>query len=79
MKKVSFSQEETIKKSEGILDIILRQQLSSFTPNCNFKCAAIYNSLLICLFITLGIPIIVQGNSVIENSIDYTNWQFLIN
>jgi hypothetical protein len=75
MERVSKIQENAFPhKSDKLMDIILRQEMESFTPNCNVKCAIICNLILIVLFIVLGASIIASSNGIIEYSVDYTNW-----
>jgi len=78
MEKVAYNAENVgYKKSDKLIDVILRQELESFTPNCNLKCALICHTIIIILFIAFGVPIIVQSNSLIEYSADYTNWYLI--
>ncbi len=75
MEKVSLNKyEHAYKKSDKIFDVILRQELKSFTPNCNLRCAIICNLIMIILFASFGIPIIILSYNSEEYSVDYTNW-----
>lgn len=74
MEKVPYNKEDSGSKSNSVIDMILRQELTSLTPNCNVKCAVICNLILIMIFVSLGVPIVVLSNSIIEYHVDYTNW-----
>ncbi len=75
MEKLEYNSDNVgYKKSNKLYDKILRQELESFTPNCNLKCAMICNFILMLLFLTFGIPIVALSNSIIEYEYDYTEW-----
>lgn len=62
----------TVKTKRG--NFIVRQELSSYTLECNAKCGMIFNMCLIILFLLVGIPIIILSNNTIEYEIPYTDW-----
>ncbi len=72
--KQSESTEIHIKSYQQRGNFILRQELKSYTPECNAKCGIIFNSILMLLFICSGIPILVSSNQSEEYSFKYTNW-----
>jgi len=55
-------------------NFILRQELKSYTPECNTKCGIILNLILMIFFLAAGIPIIVSSNQSEEYYFNYTNW-----
>lgn len=75
MEKESYNEESNIQsKKASCTDLILEQNLNSYSPNCDIKCSLICNFILASLFIVLGVPIVVLSGQVIEQTIDYTNW-----
>lgn len=74
-KQPELSQSKTPNKSLLLRgNFILRQELKSFTPECNAKCGIIFNFALMIAFISIGIPILVSSNQSEEYKFDYTNW-----
>ena len=55
-------------------NIIFRQELSSITPQCGPKCGLIFNFGLCCIFLALGISIVITSSKSFEVKIDYTDW-----
>jgi hypothetical protein len=64
----------SMKKPLNRGNFILRQELNSYTPECNPKCGIIFNIVLALIFIGAGIPIILLANNTHEHIITYTNW-----
>jgi len=52
---------------------ILRQELNSYTPECNPVCGIIFNSFLFTIFMSIGIIITYFGCLVQEFKFDYTH------
>ena len=69
--------EEKVGKSEETQirgNFILRQELTTLTPDCNIKCSIICNLTLMVLFLIFGGSIVGSANSIIEVVTEYTNW-----
>jgi hypothetical protein len=67
---VGSSQSKT-KVTRG--NYILRQELNSYTPECNPVCGIIFNSFIFIIFIAIGIVFTYFGELVQELKFDYTN------
>jgi hypothetical protein len=65
-----------IKKKRG--NFLLRQELKSYTPECNPTCGIIFNIVTLLVFAGLGVPMIIFSESVKEYQIDYTKWYYII-
>jgi hypothetical protein len=70
MEKKEESKDEPQKRG----NFILRQELSTLTPDCNVKCSIICNTVLMVVFFMFGGSIVGSANSVIETVSEYTNW-----
>lgn len=55
-------------------NFIFRQELKSYTPECNSKCGIICNSFLVLIFLSIGLPIVFLSHKIKEYEIDYTYW-----
>jgi hypothetical protein len=55
-------------------NFILRQELRSYTPECNSRCGIIFNLVLLFVFLAAGIPIIYYSKQVVEYIEVYTDW-----
>jgi hypothetical protein len=55
-------------------NFIVRQELKSYTPECNPRCVIIFNSILILIFCAAGVPIVMFSQSEINYHFDYTDW-----
>jgi len=55
-------------------NVVFRQELTNHTPECGYKCAIIFNILLIVVFTGCGLPIITMANSITEFVKEYSNW-----
>jgi hypothetical protein len=69
-KKEEVNSEEVEKRG----NFILRQELTTLTPDCNVKCSIICNLVLMIIFFVFGGSIIGSANSVVEVVTEYTNW-----
>jgi|LauGreDrversion4_2_1035121.scaffolds.fasta_scaffold606822_1 hypothetical protein len=69
-KKEEVNSEEVEKRG----NFILRQELTTLTPDCNVKCSLICNLILMIIFFVFGGSIIGSANSVVEVVTEYTNW-----
>ncbi len=58
-------------------NFILRQELVSYTQECNPKCGIICNICIILIFLLAGIPLIFWTSSHLEFKQTYTHWYFL--
>jgi len=54
-------------------NFIFRQELSSFTPECNAKNALCCNFFMVVMFAGVGIAIIFSSNAISEYRLDYTD------
>jgi len=54
-------------------NVVFRQELKSLSPKCDSVFAIVVNFLLICVFLTFGIPIIKYSSNIIELKIPYHN------
>lgn len=54
-------------------NVVMRQELKSFTPNCNIRCGVIVYIVLIILFLSFGLPIIIISNRIKTVSLDFTD------
>ena len=79
MDKESYEEEKVEQTQTGCTDLILGQQLKSYTPNCDIKCAVLCNLVLLSIFVALGVPIIVLSSKLIEYTVDYSKWYWLNN
>ena len=70
MKSNSIKKNEIIKRGNKIL----RQELESYTFECNPKCGIIFNLVLIFIFLATGVPIILMTKNIKEFSFLYTDW-----
>lgn len=59
-------------------NIVLRQELKSYTPNCNIKFAIFSYVILIILFLAFGLPILIISSKIIEVSMDFTDCLSLV-
>lgn len=71
MENADVSEVDILKRNSNP---ILRQELAELTPKCSIKCAIICYSVVMCIFIILGACIIAGAGSVIDYTVDYTNW-----
>ena len=55
-------------------NFVLRQELNSYTPECNTKCGIIFNLFLMIFFLAAGVPILVSSHQSEEYYFNYTNW-----
>jgi hypothetical protein len=53
---------------------ILRQELESYTFECNPKCAIIFNLSLVFILLATGVPIILLTKDLKEFKFPYSNW-----
>lgn len=53
---------------------ILRQELQSYTFECNPKCGIIFNLSLIFVLLATGVPIILLTRNLKEFKFPYSNW-----
>ena len=67
--------EAIVQKKRG--NFLFRQELKSYTPECNPTCAIIFNVFTMLIFLALGLPILVYSNSIQEYEINYTDWYVL--
>jgi hypothetical protein len=74
MEKESYDGEKVETTERGCTDLILNQQLKSYTPNCDIKCAVICNLVLLSIFVALGVPIVVLSSKLVEYTVDYSKW-----
>lgn len=54
-------------------NVVFRQELKSLSPKCDATFAIVVNILLICIFLTFGIPILIYSSNVIEYKKSYQN------
>jgi hypothetical protein len=66
------SKENINRKKRG--NFLLRQELKSYTPECNPTCGIIFNISIMFVFLALGIPIILFSEQIVEIKKDYTKW-----
>jgi hypothetical protein len=71
-KSASIQKTKTDIKKRG--NKILRQELESYTFECNPKCAIIFNLSLIFLLLATGVPIILLTKNLKEFKFSYSNW-----
>jgi hypothetical protein len=62
----------TEKKKRG--NFLFRQELHSFTPECNPTFGIIFNSIAILFFLGLGLPTIILAEANKEYEINYSGW-----
>lgn len=60
------------KKKRG--NFIFRQELSSYTPECNPKCGIIFNLILFSILSSIGLFSYFKTKNIFEFKYDYTNW-----
>jgi len=70
MKSSSFRKIKALNRG----NFILRQELASYTQECNPKCGIICNICLIILFLASGLPVIFWTKNDIEYRQTYTDW-----
>lgn len=54
-------------------NFILRQELNAYNPECSPKCGIIFNTFLLVITFSLGIPIIFLSRNTVEFTIPYTD------
>ena len=54
-------------------NVVFRQELKSLSPKCDAVFAIVVNILLICVFLTFGVPILVYSNNMLEYKQSYSN------
>jgi hypothetical protein len=64
--------ERVERKKRG--NFLLRQELSSFTPDCNPTVAIVFNVIVTLVFLGLGFPMILLSEGIKEYQFDYTGW-----
>ncbi len=69
-KSSSFKKIKVLKRG----NFILRQELVSYTQECNPKCGIVCNICLIILFLAAGLPIIFWTQNEVEFKQVYTDW-----
>ncbi len=76
---MSSNPKEMINESENLENyklrgnVIFRQELKSLSPKCDVIFAIVVNFLLICIFLTFGIPILIYSSNLIEYKQSYHN------
>jgi len=76
---MSSNQKQILNELENLEDyrlrgnVIFRQELKSLSPKCDAVFAMVVNFLLICVFLTFGIPILIYSSNAIEHKKTYHN------
>lgn len=76
---MSSNPQQIINESENFENyrlrgnVIFRQELKSLSPKCDAVFAMVVNFLLICVFLTFGIPILIYTSNNIEYKKKYHN------
>jgi hypothetical protein len=60
------------RKKRG--NFLLRQELRSYTPECNPTVGIIFNAIVTLIFLGLGFPMTILSEGMQEYQIDYTGW-----
>ncbi len=55
-------------------NFILRQELKDYTPECNYKCSIFINVLFSIIFLSIGTPIILSSENILETKVQYDTW-----
>ena len=68
-----INESESIQNCKIRGNVVFRQELKSLSPKCDAVFAIVVNILLICVFLTFGIPILIYSSNIIEYKKSYHN------
>ncbi len=68
-----INESDNLQNNQVRGNVVFRQELKSLSPKCDAMFAIVVNILLICIFLTFGIPILIYSSNIIEYKKSYHN------